>query len=520
LHGAYRLVGRRSSRPLRTLAVGVGVLGVLSLVSALVIGSGNLDRAYYGTDTRAYQLLLGVVLALVPSLEVRSGLRRGVNIAAALAAVGVLVLATDVIELSPIVRGAWVAAATAVVIVALESGHATTLSRVLSWRPLVTGGTLSYAIYLWHLPVLFVLADQWEIDPWPSFAIAAVVSVALSLASGRILESPVRHSSRLDSVPRVVIASALTLSLLGGILIPPILLSPSSTVTLTVPVDGAAAAASEVESQDGDPTTPTTEPSEVSISFDWEEIRQDKAVTPECRAADPSLCTVRVGSGAHVLLIGDSHARVWMSTFEPYAEALDYTLSVASFSRCSWHLDTMVAIGQDIQQECFGLQHEWVDTVIPALQPDVVVLIHRATFDPAQVFISRPEKFIEAGDATVSQILETASAVVIIEPTPLVGPDDDPLVCLADGGSFEACSFDANAEETVLEGHYRFMDESDDRVQSLDLDQLACPRLPRCDVLVDTSVVWRDNSHMTATYAASLADALTEMDPVAAALAS
>jgi hypothetical protein len=33
-----------------------------------------------------------------------------------------------------------------------------------------------------------------------------------------------------------------------------------------------------------------------------------------------------------------------------------------------------------------------------------------------------------------------------------------------------------------------------------------CPRLPRCDAIVDNVIALRDSDHMTATYARTLAD--------------
>jgi peptidoglycan/LPS O-acetylase OafA/YrhL len=39
-----------------------------SAIEALHVGSTNLDRAFYGTDNRVYQLLAGAFLALTPQL--------------------------------------------------------------------------------------------------------------------------------------------------------------------------------------------------------------------------------------------------------------------------------------------------------------------------------------------------------------------------------------------------------------------------------------------------------------------
>ena len=50
------------------LRVVIGAAALASALAALHIAATNPDRAYYGTDTRAYQLLAGALLALTPQL--------------------------------------------------------------------------------------------------------------------------------------------------------------------------------------------------------------------------------------------------------------------------------------------------------------------------------------------------------------------------------------------------------------------------------------------------------------------
>ena len=67
-------------------------------------------RAYYGTDTRAYQLLAGALLALTPQLlATRFALAAGGAVGIALALAGLVVLATSLVDCGPITRGVVVA---------------------------------------------------------------------------------------------------------------------------------------------------------------------------------------------------------------------------------------------------------------------------------------------------------------------------------------------------------------------------------------------------------------------------
>ncbi|MDQ3741198.1 MAG: acyltransferase [Actinomycetota bacterium] len=78
------------------------------------------------------------------------------------------------------------------------------LARALEWRPLAAIGTASYSLYLWHLPVLLVLAGQsiaitaggvqrFSGDPWPMaklIVLGAAVSVAVAAVSYLVVERP------------------------------------------------------------------------------------------------------------------------------------------------------------------------------------------------------------------------------------------------------------------------------------------------------------------------------------------
>ncbi len=103
----------------------LGVLVVASAGAALHYASENLDRAYYGTDTRVYQLLAGGLVAITPQLV--TGGRRfgaGAHAVAAAALVALVGLGTSAFTMSPITRGIAVVGCTAALIVALERARA------------------------------------------------------------------------------------------------------------------------------------------------------------------------------------------------------------------------------------------------------------------------------------------------------------------------------------------------------------------------------------------------------------
>ncbi len=75
----------------------------------------------------------------------------------------------------------------------------TMLGSVLSWRPLAALGTISYGIYLWHMPVIERLSATplWWSQPW-DVVLPLTITIALASASWLLLE---RHAIALKDRP-------------------------------------------------------------------------------------------------------------------------------------------------------------------------------------------------------------------------------------------------------------------------------------------------------------------------------
>jgi peptidoglycan/LPS O-acetylase OafA/YrhL len=131
---ATRTAGRWRWTIVRTaVATGAGV----SLFFAFHVSATDLNRAYYGTDTRAYELLAGALLALTPQLfRLRGRYRRWARRAAAPLGLALVFLATSVVSMGPIGRGTLATAITAAFIVTLAStprGLARRFLRRIAW---------------------------------------------------------------------------------------------------------------------------------------------------------------------------------------------------------------------------------------------------------------------------------------------------------------------------------------------------------------------------------------------------
>ena len=171
-----------------------------AVLCALLYDPVDPSRAYYGTDTRVHQILLGSLLAcLLQRRRVAARPAPDLAWAGVLGLTGLVCAAALVHDQSVIYyRGGSVIVAllTALVIVGVESSGGRTLRTALSWRPLVAVGVISYGLYLWHWPIIvWVQRGTFGIE---GTGVLTVVRLGLMLlaavVSYRLVERPVRRS--------------------------------------------------------------------------------------------------------------------------------------------------------------------------------------------------------------------------------------------------------------------------------------------------------------------------------------
>ena len=201
LIGGLAIVRRRVLLLALILAGAAVSAGVMA---ALHEPGGSVSRIYYGTDARASGLLIGAALAFVWSAPLAAARRRirGAAEGAALAMLGtaglgaltgfVLLLDGD----APFLYHggfALTGVATAALIVAATHGRSP-FTRLLAMRPLPWLGLRSYAIYLWHWPVMALTRPNVDVplDGAALFALQAALTLALAEVSYRWVERPIR----------------------------------------------------------------------------------------------------------------------------------------------------------------------------------------------------------------------------------------------------------------------------------------------------------------------------------------
>lgn len=168
----------------RALIGAICVVGItMSAVAMFLLYSpADPSRAYYGTDARAHQLLIGALLAVLMTELSSVRLRRMATVIGPSAAIVLLIAIGFLPDTAPIYyQGLSVilAVVTATLVWAVEVAPDSLISRCVGVRPMAWIGEISYGLYLWHWPI--ALAIDSPSGPF------AILPQAVGLAAQRLL---------------------------------------------------------------------------------------------------------------------------------------------------------------------------------------------------------------------------------------------------------------------------------------------------------------------------------------------
>jgi peptidoglycan/LPS O-acetylase OafA/YrhL len=244
---------------LRRRGIGVVLLvGVFGSTIATMLISGH-EHIYYGTHTRAAELLLGAALACLFGQRIEqlaTKPARPWSTLYLLPLLGVVLLAKfSTVDSAWVYSGALTLFGLLSVVCLIAAIQGGPVRAILSWSVLVRVGEVSYGLYLIHWPVIVWLnTDRLDVNPTALFGAQVVVTVLLTVLSYWLIEQPIRHRKVLRSVPvalgafvasvvaAVVLASAVLASTSGRVDTTPeilVTLAPNTTnvnegVTTTV----------------------------------------------------------------------------------------------------------------------------------------------------------------------------------------------------------------------------------------------------------------------------------------------
>jgi peptidoglycan/LPS O-acetylase OafA/YrhL len=285
------------------------LLAVASAVEAMVLYRPSLDpsRVYFGTDTRAFELLAGAALAMVwPSKRLRAsvtvGARRLLDLIGVVGLTTIALMIWQTNQYSPFLyRGGFVLLSAATVLAVAALVHpATRLGLALGVAPIRWIGVRSYGIYLWHVPILALTtpAGEHRLDLLRA-ALQVTATICVAAVSWRWVEQPIRHGAigriwrrlhsggwRPQSIPQPGVASLIEMVGLFAV----------ATVALTGVANGVRQSAAAT----GSPTAVSVTTSSTATTTPAATV---KTPTTTVRTADPTSTHTSCSS---VIYIGDS----------------------------------------------------------------------------------------------------------------------------------------------------------------------------------------------------------------------
>ncbi|HEX2274581.1 MAG TPA: acyltransferase family protein [Acidimicrobiales bacterium] len=528
------LGGRRRTPSFRRTVTVVGVLGTASLVLSVWLTDANQPWAFFSLPTRAWELAAGAVLALtVPWLR-----RVPAWLATAGGWLGLALVGWSFVALGPFTPFPGTAAllpvgGTAAVIAFGCRDPRAGAGALLRLRPFQVVGKLSYSWYLWHWPVIALapaVAGR-RLGVGPNLVLAAV-SGLLALATVRAVEDPVRFS------PWVTRRPARTLVVAGGVTVTAAVVAvlvavglpqsrgrvvaPSAQTAATPTTLPAGREASRPTAAAADPVAAAAAPvlAAVARSVDRRELPAN--LEPPLRRASADRARPFV-DGCHagftearlrpcvyahaqsptgVMLVGDSHATQWFPALDRVAAERGWKLVSLTKSTCPpfpiavWSPD----LGRHYR-ECDA----WRDAVLARVRADrpaLVVLGVARHYGPEFRFEVHGRAWLDGLADMVRLVQAEGARAVVLGPPPL--PAGDVPDCLSSNLSqVVACT--QRPEEGVDMG--ALAAERAAVVGAggtyVDVTQWFCAAT--CAVVVDNLLVYRDDNHLTTSYASWLA---------------
>lgn len=183
------------------LYIVLGLILISLIIHILLFDINNINRIYFGTDTRAFSLLVGVVGALLyPIDKLSNPTNSKENLAySVVSIISISILITIMFYTTEyniwLYRGGFLLVAVLGLIIIISSGKQHTfISKALSFKPIVIIGKISYSLYLWHFPIIVLTTPVSEIGNPNLFYVTLriILTFIAATLSYLVVETPIR----------------------------------------------------------------------------------------------------------------------------------------------------------------------------------------------------------------------------------------------------------------------------------------------------------------------------------------
>ncbi|MFK4638844.1 acyltransferase family protein [Paenarthrobacter histidinolovorans] len=500
------LLCRKFGLRYRSVLLGIfGLVFVASLSYSIYFTAAHQELAYFDTFARLWEFALGTLVALLlPFLRPGRGpgtVLGWVGVAAMLSCGVILQVRTAF----PGFVALWPTLAAVAVIIAGQTGSRFGVDRILSSRLLVGLGSTSYALYLWHWPLLVIALVWIGEDHADALTGAVIVGLSLLLAylTTRFVEQPLR-SWRWPEAKRRRLALAVLVCLAVGA-------TPMTVFGFQQQQEKNAIAGQDSEDNPGARallpgyvnrvgkdarTLPTPE----QLPADWGKL--DGPCTGELRPQDPVLFAecqqndIGADAAKTIFVVGQSHSLQWLGAIGPLAKERNWRVQAITFGACPFMTQT-----DEVGDECNAFNRN-VREHIRLHRPDAVFLVGTAAVPDS------PEEDLTWGlDELVGEITDQGIEVIAMRDNPRFS--FSPSECAMASGVDDPRCRPALSSVLAADNPLDQLDGNFTGLSILDMTDLICDGAS-CPGIIGNVYVYLDDNHLSSTYTRSMADALSE----------
>ncbi|QOT16466.1 acyltransferase family protein [Paenarthrobacter sp. YJN-5] len=497
------------------LLITVALVAVPSLAWSVYYTATNPGGAYFTTATRIWELAIGAAFAIAAGRGFKapkavSAVIGWLGLAAIIYAAATYTTALPFPSYTALLP---VLGAALIIWSGPTAGNAGPILALGTW-PMVKIGELSYSLYLWHWPLVViggvVLGGLTE----TTGLVIVAMSIVPAWLSLKYVEKPLQtkileaqtDGSKIASGLMMTLAAAAAAMILAVSVTPP---PPPSAVTFTPQqVTGVKAKPVGAEAlADGAPleikdTFSSITPTAVNAKDDVPVVNRNGCML-NAESTEAKVCSFGdLGSSRVIALVGDSHAAMLVPAFEDWAAKEKIRVDTYTKGACPFVAGEVEYDGQP-----YAACSQWVDNVtqqILATSPEAVVsamsryriieggtLSFEASKQPLAQMISEAMKPLQKVGIKTIMLRDT--------PRPEVAVPD----CVAKNEkSLTACALPAD-QVLWKDGPEVRAADNDPKIDLIDLSKAFCTA-EKCPAIIEGILVYRDNNHLTATYARTL----------------
>ncbi len=471
----------------------IGLISILSFIYSIYLTNVNQPVAYYHTFTRVWEFGIGGLLAFTLhriQLSKRLSWILGWLGVVGLISVGVVLKVSTVF---PGYLALWPVLAAVFVLIAGDQGGRWSAYTLLSSKPLVHFGKVSYAFYLWHWPLL-IFYYAWTKTASVSVLhglFIIVLAYVLAFITIYGIETPLRRVQLKTSITAIIL-TLWAVALVSGIKWYEVETYERAVQGISENHPGAGVALlKESPTFTEDPTPPL----DIAV-LDRSDIYDDRCINMDADVeAHPCEYGDTENYNAVIAVAGGSHSAHWQPLFDEIGKRNNIKIITYFKGRCRFSTTDV---------EGWEPCEIWMDDVLDALEKDDPDMVFTVGDISEMQYTEVPDGFIEAWE----RLGRANIPILLIRDTPRY--EESVIDCLdANDGDIEACKVkqaDVLLAESAID---QLPALPSNIVDTIDVTDVFCDG-EYCYPVIGNVIAYFDRKHLSATFSRSFVPVLED----------